>query len=987
MAIDENVDPRARAIAMAGGRRAVSSGFMTSERTPAGGTHSTWREPRTHGQVKPKPAPLLQGGYTAGLFPLTTSSLLVGDRQPTNGKEQLHPSRPGLAQSRSSSKVSTKEARIEDALSDMNIGNVKQTDRDERALGKGRPPSMQPLGPIDNVVGHSPVRRLVSKGQTASGARAQAEVTPPQRKRSARASPQQTPQAAIHHQPVNKPVSKLTEAHGSPPRIIKRKDGAILKRGRMLGEGGFARVYEAFPTLASSPVVNHTPGSVDRIRIDKQGEVKAVKVVCKQQLKSAKNKAKLFTEIKLHQSMAHPNIVRFDDCYEDSSSVYMELEYCSLGSMNELLKRRKRYQEPEARYYLVQLIGACDYMHSRSVIHRDLKLGNIFLDGNMDLRVGDFGLAALVRFPGERKTTMCGTPNYIAPEVLYNSGSGHSFEVDVWSIGVILYTLIIGRPPFQTKEVKAIYDNILKTRYGYPENVAISDEAVDLISSILTSADQRPTLADILAHPFFTSGPFPPRIPTGAYHGLVDYSGITPRESADNFEALKRICSAHTSIPSQRTHSRSPVSEGRTPPKEPRIVPAPAVEQQAQAMEREVQKALAPDSPVSDLIKSARKPLMVSSQAAEFGSSRGQRNSRRTSASPGQSAAASPTGGKGAAAHADEPERAQRGLLRRAVTQPSPSKPSEVSPGQPTLAGSLRTVPTSLAGSVHSEAPLPAKEKKPAPTEAQKEAADLDSHGPTRIEQAGSGLYAAYASALGDALACDSPEAIEALPMLGAAAQQPRVFITSWIDYRHKYGLAYQLCDGTNAVQFNDNSSIVLSPDRSRFDYLFHRKGSNYVRCNYDKGSPPADLARRVSLLDYFQNYMNKVLERHEEYAFKDGRQKDMHFLVKYFRLEQAGVFRLSNGLVQFNFADHVKILLSSDAQIVHVIGKDYQLSSHTLRSIMTTAHSFGLLASIASASGSMQEGRQECSDLLQRLQTCCEMLTLISQRKTAPRA
>ena len=77
-------------------------------------------------------------------------------------------------------------------------------------------------------------------------------------------------------------------------------------------------------------------------------------------------------------------------------------------------------------------------MHSRSVIHRDLKLGNLFLDHNMDLRVGDFGLAALVQFAGERKKTICGTPNYIAPEILFDRDNGHSFEVDVWSIGVIL---------------------------------------------------------------------------------------------------------------------------------------------------------------------------------------------------------------------------------------------------------------------------------------------------------------------------------------------------------------------------------------------------------------------------------------------------------------------------------------------------------------------------------------------------------------------
>lgn len=155
--------------------------------------------------------------------------------------------------------------------------------------------------------------------------------------------------------------------------------------------------------------------------------------------------------------------------------------------MLDIVKKRKRYSEPEARFYLVQLIGACFYMHDNMVIHRDLKLGNLMLDADMNLKVGDFGLAALVKFPGERKKTICGTPNYIAPEILFDTTNGHSFEVDIWSIGVILYTLLIGKPPFQTKDVKNIYRKIRDNAYQFPEDVTITPEATDLISSILTT--------------------------------------------------------------------------------------------------------------------------------------------------------------------------------------------------------------------------------------------------------------------------------------------------------------------------------------------------------------------------------------------------------------------------------------------------------------------------------------------------------------------
>ena len=121
--------------------------------------------------------------------------------------------------------------------------------------------------------------------------------------------------------------------------------------------------------------------------------------------------------------------------------------------MNELLKRRKRLHELEVQCYTVQIINALKYLHSHRIIHRDLKLGNLFLNDKMEIKLGDFGLATKLDFDGEKKRTICGTPNYIAPEVL-ESKQGHSFEVDIWSFGVILYAMIIGKPPFETCEIK-----------------------------------------------------------------------------------------------------------------------------------------------------------------------------------------------------------------------------------------------------------------------------------------------------------------------------------------------------------------------------------------------------------------------------------------------------------------------------------------------------------------------------------------------------
>ena len=178
---------------------------------------------------------------------------------------------------------------------------------------------------------------------------------------------------------------------------------------------------------------------------------------------------------------------------------------CQNQTFNELLKRRKRLTEVEVQCYIVQLIKALKYLHSNRVIHRDLKLENLFLTEKMELKLSDFGLATKLNFEGERKRILCGTPNYIAPEILEKSG--HSYEVDIWSFGVIIYTLIIGKPPFETRDVETTYKRIKMNAYTFPENTIISEAAKNLISQILVlDPGKRPTLDPLLTHDFFNQG-------------------------------------------------------------------------------------------------------------------------------------------------------------------------------------------------------------------------------------------------------------------------------------------------------------------------------------------------------------------------------------------------------------------------------------------------------------------------------------------------
>lgn len=212
------------------------------------------------------------------------------------------------------------------------------------------------------------------------------------------------------------------------------------------------------------------------------------------------------SEIRIHRSLRHANVVGFEHFFEDSENVYILLELCTNQSLNEMLKRRKRLTQLEVQCYSLQILAALKYLHAHRVLHRDLKLGNLFLSAGMQVKLGDFGLATKLDFEGERKRTVCGTPNYIAPEIIDNTSSsnGHSYEVDIWSFGVIVYTLLIGRPPFETSDVKTTYKKIRNVEYQFPENVQISEQAKSLIKAILVlDPTKRPKIDEIYDHPFF----------------------------------------------------------------------------------------------------------------------------------------------------------------------------------------------------------------------------------------------------------------------------------------------------------------------------------------------------------------------------------------------------------------------------------------------------------------------------------------------------
>ena len=261
-------------------------------------------------------------------------------------------------------------------------------------------------------------------------------------------------------------------------------------KGKLLGRGGFAYCYE----FVCQDNNKHF----------------AAKVINKENLKQPRQKQKLLIEIKIHKSLHHNQVVAFEHYFEDKENVYILLELCYHQTLNELLKRRKTLSELEVQCYMIQLIKGLQYLHSHKIIHRDLKLGNLFLTDKMELKIGDFGLATKLDYDGEKKRTVCGTPNYIAPEVLDGE---HSYEVDVWAIGIIIYTLLIGKPPFEARDLNSTYKNIREINFNWPEHCKVSYCAMKLVKKILVKDPKlRPSFDEILKDDFFNQGSAIPKL-------------------------------------------------------------------------------------------------------------------------------------------------------------------------------------------------------------------------------------------------------------------------------------------------------------------------------------------------------------------------------------------------------------------------------------------------------------------------------------------
>ncbi|GLT29028.1 hypothetical protein SLA2020_039210 [Shorea laevis] len=214
----------------------------------------------------------------------------------------------------------------------------------------------------------------------------------------------------------------------------------------VIGEGTFAKVKLAVDTT--------------------NGQNVAIKIIDKQMVMESNLKYQVQREIRTMTLLHHPNIVRIHEVIGSKTKIYIVMEYVPGGQLSNKLSYVKKLNEQEARKLFQQLIDAIDYCHARGVYHRDLKPENLLLDGKGNLKVSDFGLSAL-RKPGDMLTTACGSPCYVAPELLANKRYDGA-AADVWSCGVILFELLAGYLPFEECNLLVLYKKISGAEYTFP---------------------------------------------------------------------------------------------------------------------------------------------------------------------------------------------------------------------------------------------------------------------------------------------------------------------------------------------------------------------------------------------------------------------------------------------------------------------------------------------------------------------------------------
>ncbi|ESO00628.1 hypothetical protein HELRODRAFT_131017, partial [Helobdella robusta] len=206
---------------------------------------------------------------------------------------------------------------------------------------------------------------------------------------------------------------------------------------------------------------------------------------------------KILQEINIMKMLKHPHIIRLYQVMQTEKLIYLVTEYASGGEIFDHIVAHGRMNEKEARKKFKQIVSAVSYCHKMNVVHRDLKAENLLLDSGLNVKVADFGFSNISK-PGELLRTHCGSPPYAAPE-LFEGKEYDGPKVDIWSLGIVLYVLVVGSLPFDGKTLQELRSSILAGKFRVP--FFMSTECEKLIRRLLcTDVSKRISMKDIISH-------------------------------------------------------------------------------------------------------------------------------------------------------------------------------------------------------------------------------------------------------------------------------------------------------------------------------------------------------------------------------------------------------------------------------------------------------------------------------------------------------
>ncbi|KAF2836566.1 hypothetical protein M501DRAFT_1007270 [Patellaria atrata CBS 101060] len=736
-----------------------------------------------------------------------------------------------------------------------------------------------------------------------------------------------------------------------PPQLVSEPVGGIqYATGAQLGKGGFAICHRAERLDGGHPT----------------GHILALKIV-KSKMEPLKLAQKFVTEMQIHSRLHHKNIVNFYRAFAFGESTYVVLELCENGSLADALKQRKYFTMPEIRRFVIQTCGAVKYLHHRNIVHRDLKTGNLFLDKHMNIKVGDFGLAAVLVSKNDvksRRITMCGTPNYLAPEILEKGGQGHNEKVDLWAIGIIAYTLAVGKAPFHAAKREEIYKKLQARDYKWPElNKCVNDissDLRDLVSSLLVHEDERPTPDQIVSHAFFKLSFVPLQLDSSYTSRVPKWSNIrppTPEAIAKGYsESWYKLCQ-ESGVGEYEPGKVFPVANGKK------------LRSIVREIEKEVTAGLHPAVPFSPTMVYVPFPERLgwtspkSESAKVVSEEKGysadgrclteicandreqlpvKRTRDKTLESRSWKEKVEPVIHTEARDIEEQPKRSRtmnKTLVKTTEPTVKRSTSRKISTKRPVATRTVKAISINAVESLE-----PSTENRPSSDEVQdliQENKPMSGSAKSTRETVPNKELPAVSltdpvtvldrvSKLRDTLAQTLSKKTTVSSRAPPVSRLP--FVSKWVDYSRKHGIAYVLEDGTigcvlNATIRDPVTHVVVRSGYKHLrqfgqdsEYIDQIPVEYYADCGSEgirRVNVERERHRSIMILwKKFGRYMCQQLGQSEgREAGKAQPPGTQPFVRFYQRLGAVGIWGFSDGSFQFNFPDHTKLVVSADGR------------------------------------------------------------------------